>query len=747
MEPFFGLKYLDLISEFTIKSSLILGCSLLLLVFFRKKSASLRHFLLSFSLISLLFLPLLSTFMTGWEVRFLPSWQTVKKSSPDFDEVNKNKGSLGYLNQADIPIQENSSIPSGFEKVNHQDKKTFFQKIDITNFLGLSLVIIWNAGLVFLLVKIIAGLYGAHRLTRQGKRVSGPFWQLLLERFLKAILIRRKISLLSHDKVKVPLTWGVFKPVVIIPADAENWNRDECSSALFHELSHVKRSDFLFKILAHISCALYWFNPLSWFVFRLMGKEQEKACDELVLKAGVKPSTYATSLLSIQKAGQFQWNPPAAVLGAVGKSQLNERLLTILKQQLKPKEVKMKTKILLSLSVTAAITFIGLARPAQSKASNTAIFSDNDKLMTETRNTTRAENPQEKQDKKKTEKEEKKESKEKKAYVSVGVVKDDEEKKIVLTGKPFVVIKKEHPEKDVVLRISGKGIELIKGQKGHWTLKTGKLNLINEDEDKVIKLDEDTELSIIIEKGKGEKKIQIIKAPEIYLNKALSLPLSCKVQIKGGEKTLHIVPNVDICPIPHLGILSLSHMEIEHKKLREKLEELRDRLNEFKESQVEREKDEEIEEALEAVEEVLEEMRKELEKMPKELDDIHIDIKPDFKLKLAKDLKHLKELKDHVICIQPVGGKKITYVTDKEGGFQIIIKNKLDSENKAKHEEILKKLKEGLPECYEVESEIDEENNTITIKITTKKEDEKSKKEAKELAMKIVDKLKKVEKI
>ncbi len=189
-------------------------------------------------------------------------------------------------------------------------------------------------------------------------------------------------------------------------------------------------------------------------------------------------------------------------------------------------------------------------------------------------------------------------------------------------------------------------------------------------------------------------------------------------------------------------------MEIEHKKLREKLEELRDKLKELKDSQLEREIDEDIEEALEAVEEALEEMRKELEKLPKELHhDIHIDIKTDLKHELVNKIKGIKTLKDHFICIQPLGGKKIAYVTDKEGGFQIIIKNKLDSEGKAKHEEILKELKEGLPECYEVESEIDEKNNTITIKITCKKKDEESNKDAKELAMKIVDKLKKLEKI
>ncbi len=278
-------------------------------------------------------------------------------------------------------------------------------------------------------------------------------------------------------------------------------------------------------------------------------------------------------------------------------------------------------------------------------------------------------------------------------------------------------------------------------------MKACKLHLTKEDEGKVIKLDEDTELCFIIEKGKDEKKIQIIKAPEIHLKKAVKFPMPYTVKLEKGKKALCIDPYVGICAFPHLGLLSLSHLQTEHKELRERLEELRDKLEKFKESKVEKEIDKDVEEALEAVEETLEEMRKELEKLPKELDDIHIDIKTDLKHELLNKVKDLKTLKDHVICIKRAGGKKIAYVTDKEGGFQIIIKNKLDSEGKAKHEEILKELKESLPECYEVESEIDEENNTLTIKITCKKKDEKSEKEVKELAMKIFEKLKKVEKI
>jgi len=670
MESLIGLKYLYLICEFMIKSSLVLGSSLLLFFLFKKKSASMRHFLLSFSLISLLLLPFLSTFITGWETRLLPSWQTLKNSPFDFDEGNQNKAGLYHINQKDTAVLATGTTPPSFENTKHQDKKTVSQKtIDKRTFLGLSLMTIWTVGLGFLLIRIILGLYGAHRLTRQGKRISGPYWHLLLQRFLEAVSIRRKISLLCHDQVRIPLTWGVFKPIVIMPAEAENWNRNECSSALFHELSHVKRSDFLFKILARFSCALYWFNPLSWFVFRLMRKEQEKACDELVLQAGIKPSTYAANLLSIQRAGQIQWNLPSTVLGAVGKSQLNERLMVILKQQLKPKEVKMKTKILLSVLVMAAITFIGLARPAQSAASNSAIFMDNAELMTEIQNSTQAESIQEEQEKKKTEKAEKKESTE--------------------------------------------------------------------------KLDKKSEITWILKDG---KKVHIIKAPEIHIKKAVKVPMSYAIQIEKGKKTLHIAPHGVVCAVPLLDIHPLIHLKTEHKKLQEKLEELRDKLKEIKELKGEVEKDEAREEALKAVEEVLEELNKKLEKKPKELEDLHIKINTDLKHKLVNKFKNLKTFKDHFVSVKVEGDKKIIGLVDKEGSFQIIIKNKLDSENKAKYEEILKKLKEELPEDYEVESEIDEEENTVTIKITTEKKDEKSKIEVKELVKKIVDELKKMEK-
>jgi beta-lactamase regulating signal transducer with metallopeptidase domain len=718
------------------------------------------------------------------------------------NELEKGKDPLIRPDQKDNILQANDALLPGFERTGYQSKTTVFLKtIGSKKNLGLSLIMIWAAGLIFLLIRICLGLYGAHRLKKQGKRISGSLWQQLLQRFLNAISIRRKISLFSHDKVNTPLTWGVIKPVVILPAEAGNWTKDQCSSALFHELSHIKRSDFLIKILSRLSCSLYWFNPLSWFVFRLMKKEQEKACDELVLKAGVKPSTYAANLLSIKKAGQIQWNPPAAVLGAVGKSQLNERLLAILKHQLKPKEVKMKTKIFLSFFVIAAITFIGLARPSQSAASSGKIFPDKDTVLTDTQNSYQDEIVQEKQkkqEKKKTKKVDKKESQKKKdskkgvihvskdgkpAYINIWISKDANTKHIHFEGKPFIYLKKHFPEKDIVFSISGKDVELIKGKEGHWTLQADKIDILKDKGANVIKLDKGNYICIETEKGKEGKDIYyVIKSGELHLEKHAKSPLSYNIHIEGGKgekKILHVKPYVDVhidthvemLPVvkPHVDVGVDAHVEMlpvfrlktEQKELREKLKKLQEKLEKIKELKIEAEKDKAREEALKDIEEVLKDMIKELEKKTEKRKDLNLRLATELRHNLAYNIRSIQEdkikrgilidkiklgekIEGDIAFIKVKGDEKVICVVDKDGTIQVIMKGKLDSESKGKYKEILKKIKEGLPKDYKAKSEIDEEGNTVTITITTGKKDDKSKKDNKKLVKEITDNISKL---
>ena len=61
-------------------------------------------------------------------------------------------------------------------------------------------------------------------------------------------------------------------------------------AVLLHELAHLRRRDPLWQLVAHCGLALHWFNPLAWFAVRRLRIEQERACDDFVLRAGIRAS-------------------------------------------------------------------------------------------------------------------------------------------------------------------------------------------------------------------------------------------------------------------------------------------------------------------------------------------------------------------------------------------------------------------------------------------------------------------------
>lgn len=99
------------------------------------------------------------------------------------------------------------------------------------------------------------------------------------------------------SSVPVPFTCGVIRPLILLPESARGWEELRLRAVLLHELAHVRRRDCLAKHLAQWSRALLWWNPLAWMLASRMDQEQERACDEAMLSAGVAPEAYAKALL------------------------------------------------------------------------------------------------------------------------------------------------------------------------------------------------------------------------------------------------------------------------------------------------------------------------------------------------------------------------------------------------------------------------------------------------------------------
>ncbi len=369
-----------------LKTAVVLSLALLAAVAARRRPAGVRHFILSSALIGLLLIPLLSLAPVGWRSPLLPGWMAAPAASPagTSDEpaarnVRAYKNDIEASSAAGPVAASPSSAParllvrgsatpllparSGPERAAAPANAPKPAESGPFAAAGLVVTVLWTAGLAALLMRLAFGLGGAVRLTKEGTPLDGTAWRILVERFLALVSFHRDVRLKSHPEVLVPLTWGWRRPVVLLPEGSDSWSEDERSSALFHELSHVKRADFLVMLLVRTSLALFWWNPLCWVVYRELQKEQEIACDELVLRAGIRPSIYAATLLAFRRSAGFRWNPSAALLGMLGKSSFQERLAAILKQKLTFMEVKMKTKIMLALALVAAVALVGTARP------------------------------------------------------------------------------------------------------------------------------------------------------------------------------------------------------------------------------------------------------------------------------------------------------------------------------------------------------------------------------------------------
>jgi hypothetical protein len=128
----------------------------------------------------------------------------------------------------------------------------------------------------------------------------------------------------------MPMVWGLFNPVLMLPASAALWPRARLQAVIMHELAHVRRRDALTQFIAEIARAVYWFNPLVWLAARRLYLEREHACDDVVLNAGTRASEYAGELLDLVKSLRPTRATAMAAIAMARPSQLKVRLHAVL---------------------------------------------------------------------------------------------------------------------------------------------------------------------------------------------------------------------------------------------------------------------------------------------------------------------------------------------------------------------------------------------------------------------------------
>jgi hypothetical protein len=108
---------------------------------------------------------------------------------------------------------------------------------------------------------------------------------------------RQRVRILETRLYDVPLTFGILRPVILLPASILESGQESFTAILSHELAHVKRRDVLTARIAYLICCLFWFVPFAWSAYARLCLEQEKACDAGVLEQGLDRRKYAGCIL------------------------------------------------------------------------------------------------------------------------------------------------------------------------------------------------------------------------------------------------------------------------------------------------------------------------------------------------------------------------------------------------------------------------------------------------------------------
>jgi beta-lactamase regulating signal transducer with metallopeptidase domain len=160
-----------------------------------------------------------------------------------------------------------------------------------------SLPWIWLTVTSLLLFRLLWSAGRLHRLRRTLKQVD---CETVVEVGRELGLKRLPLVLIGAADA-VPMVWGVWSTCLLLPRGFESWSAEKLRGVLLHELSHLKRRDPLALWAAQCVKALHWFNPLAWLTIRQLRADQERACDDMVLRQGVRASAYAQYLLDLSR--------------------------------------------------------------------------------------------------------------------------------------------------------------------------------------------------------------------------------------------------------------------------------------------------------------------------------------------------------------------------------------------------------------------------------------------------------------
>ena len=189
--------------------------------------------------------------------------------------------------------------------------------------------------------------------------------------------IKRSIQIRQSELVSAPLTFGILRPVILMPKTTD-WNDEKTLQyVLEHEFVHIRRFDTITKLILLIALCVHWFNPFVWVMYVLANRDIELSCDETVLHVFGEntKASYARTLIGMEeiKSGI------TPLCNNFSKNALEERMTAIMKTK---KSTVLSIALAVLIVAGTATAFATSAKVEDDKANPTTLMAGIEKTYT-----------------------------------------------------------------------------------------------------------------------------------------------------------------------------------------------------------------------------------------------------------------------------------------------------------------------------------------------------------------------------
>ncbi len=196
--------------------------------------------------------------------------------------------------------------------------------------------------LILKIPKLVISYFSVQSLRSDGiSRAPGHLKIFMLDA-CAALGIRRKVQIWISNRAVSPLTFGFLKPVILLPvAVLNNLSTQQVEAILLHEISHIRRNDYLVHLISRILSTMMFFNPFIQALDRSQGMEREKSADDWVIRFDYNRAMYASALYALAKSSG-RVSTSLAIPASGNKMELLNRIEWMMgkKERIRPGKVR-----------------------------------------------------------------------------------------------------------------------------------------------------------------------------------------------------------------------------------------------------------------------------------------------------------------------------------------------------------------------------------------------------------------------